>query len=123
MPDAAPPRPCSPGSRPRSVRRARVVSSWSAAKAATAAAGSSARPVISLDIPAGLPADGGAPLRDAIRADATLTFAGLKRALVMPPGREYAGRVSVIDIGIPASEVTRGITTFVVEDADVARHF
>jgi NAD(P)H-hydrate epimerase len=91
--------------------------------ATIAAVNASGRPVIALDVPSGLPADGGAPLRDAIRADATVTFAGLKRGLVMPPGREYAGRVSVIDIGIPASEITRGITTFVVEKADVARHF
>ncbi|HEV8143218.1 MAG TPA: NAD(P)H-hydrate dehydratase [Methylomirabilota bacterium] len=81
------------------------------------------RPVISLDIPSGVPADGGEPPRAAIRADATVTFAGLKRGLVLPPGRAHAGRVSVIDIGVPAAEVARGITTFVVEQEDVTRHF
>ena len=81
------------------------------------------RPVFALDIPSGVPADGGAPPRVAIHAAATATFAGLKRALVLPGTRAYAGRVSVIDIGIPASDVARGITTHLAEPADVARHF
>jgi NAD(P)H-hydrate epimerase len=79
--------------------------------------------VLSLDVPSGLPADGGAPSHRSVRADLTVTFAGLKRALVMPPGRELAGRVSVVDIGVPADEVARGITTFLLEAADVSRHF
>ena len=81
------------------------------------------RPVLSLDIPSGLPPDGDAPRRRPVRADVTVTFAGLKRALVMPPGRELAGRVSVVDIGVPAAEVARGISTFLLEPADVTRHF
>lgn len=82
-----------------------------------------ARPVLALDLPSGLPADGGAPSGPVVRADATVTFAGLKRALVMPPGRELAGRVTVTGIGIPDAEVARGITTFVLDAADVAAHF
>ncbi len=87
------------------------------------AVNASGRPVLALDIPSGLPADGGAPAHAAVRADVTVTFAGLKRGLVMPPGRELAGRVCVADIGVPAPEVSRGITTFLLEPADVARHF
>jgi hydroxyethylthiazole kinase-like uncharacterized protein yjeF len=82
-----------------------------------------ARPVVALDIPSGLSADGGVPDAPVVRADVTVTFAGLKRALVMPPGRELAGRVVVADIGIPDSEVSRGIATFVLERADVRAHF
>lgn len=81
------------------------------------------RPVLALDIPSGLPADGGAPAGAVVRADATVTFAGLKRGLVIPPGRDLAGRVSVVDIGVAAAEVGRGVTTFLLEAADVARHF
>ena len=81
------------------------------------------RPVVALDIPSGLPADGGAPAGPAIRAAATLTFAGLKLGLVQPPGLDYAGRVTVIPIGIPDAEVSRGIGTFMVERADVAALF
>jgi NAD(P)H-hydrate epimerase len=81
------------------------------------------RPVLALDVPSGLPADGGAPAGAVVRADATVTFAGLKRGLVVPPGRELAGRVTVVDIGVPVAEVARGITTFVLEPADLAAHF
>jgi len=81
------------------------------------------RPVLALDVPSGLPADGAAPTWAVVRADATVTFAGLKRGLVLPSGRELAGRVSVVEIGVPRDEVARGITTFLLEPADVARHF
>jgi NAD(P)H-hydrate epimerase len=83
----------------------------------------SGRPVVALDIPSGLPADGGAPTGPVVRAALTLTFAGLKRGLVMEPGRSWAGQVQVVDLGIPAAEVTRGVKTFLLEAADVAGHF
>jgi NAD(P)H-hydrate epimerase len=81
------------------------------------------RPVVSLDIPSGLPAGGGAPPGPAVRAAATLTFAGLKLGLVQPPGLDFAGRVTVVPIGIPDAEVGRGIRTQLVERADVAALF
>jgi ADP-dependent NAD(P)H-hydrate dehydratase / NAD(P)H-hydrate epimerase len=81
------------------------------------------RPVVALDIPSGLPADGTPPEGPAIRAALTPTFAGLKRGLVVAPGVALAGRVEVVDIGIPAAEVARGVDTFLLERADVARHF
>jgi len=83
----------------------------------------SGRPIVALDIPSGLPADGGAPGRAAVRADQTVTFAGIKRGLVEWPGRDLAGAVSVAGIGVPADEIARGITTFELERDDVARHF
>jgi hydroxyethylthiazole kinase-like uncharacterized protein yjeF len=81
------------------------------------------RPVLALDVPSGLPADGGAPARMAIRAAATVTFAGLKRGLVESPGRELAGTVTVADIGVPAAEIARGVATFLLDAADVVPHF
>jgi hydroxyethylthiazole kinase-like uncharacterized protein yjeF len=83
----------------------------------------SGRPIVALDIPSGLPADGGAPAGPAIRAAATITFAGLKYGLVQPPGLDFAGRLMVIPIGIPDAEVGRGIRTWLVERADVAARF
>jgi ADP-dependent NAD(P)H-hydrate dehydratase / NAD(P)H-hydrate epimerase len=83
----------------------------------------SGRPVLALDVPSGLPPDGGAPAHPVVRADETVTFAGLKRGLVMSPGRELAGRVSIVDIGVPDEELRRAAKTFVLEPADVARHF
>lgn len=83
----------------------------------------SGRPVIALDVPSGLPADGGPPAGPAIRAAATFTFAGLKYGLVQAPGLDHAGRVTVVPIGIPAGEVARGIRAWVLERADVAALF
>jgi ADP-dependent NAD(P)H-hydrate dehydratase / NAD(P)H-hydrate epimerase len=82
----------------------------------------SGRPVVALDIPSGLPADGGHPPGPVISAVLTTTFAGLKRGLVMGPGVELAGHVEVVPIGIPPDEVQRDVTTFLLEAADVARH-
>ncbi|MGH7355506.1 MAG: NAD(P)H-hydrate dehydratase [Candidatus Rokuibacteriota bacterium] len=81
------------------------------------------RPVVALDIPSGLPGDGETPEGAVVRAALTTTFAGLKRGLVGGRGPEYAGRVEVVDIGIPPVEVGRGISTFLVERSDVAALF
>jgi NAD(P)H-hydrate epimerase len=83
----------------------------------------SGRPVVALDIPSGLSADGDAPPGPVVRAVLTPTFAGLKRGLVAGAGVLLAGRVVVVDIGVPRAEVERGVTTFLTEPADVARHF
>jgi NAD(P)H-hydrate epimerase len=58
-------------------------------------------PVLALDIPSGLDADSGLPLGNAVRATATATFAFGKPGLFVAPGCEYAGRVEIVDIGIP----------------------
>ena len=83
----------------------------------------SGRPVIALDIPSGLPSDGGPPSGPAVRATATFTFAGLKYGLVVSPGLDFAGRVTVVPIGIPDAEVARGIRLWLVERADIAARF
>jgi NAD(P)H-hydrate epimerase len=83
----------------------------------------SGRPVVALDIPSGLSADGGQPDGPAIRATLTVTFAGLKRALCGSPGLDRAGSVVTVPIGVPEAEVGRGITTFLLEREDIARHF
>jgi len=90
---------------------------------AIAAINSSGRPVVALDVPSGLPADGEPPPGPAVRAVLTTTFAGIKRGLVAGPAVELAGRVVVVDIGVPAPEVARGVSTFVSEAGDVAQHF
>lgn len=83
----------------------------------------SGRPVVALDVPSGLPADGGPLVGPAVRAVLTTTFAGIKRGLVAGPAVELAGRVAVVDIGVAAAEVVRGVSTFLVEARDVAPHF
>ena len=81
--------------------------------------GRGAIPVVALDLPSGLASDGGLLLGPAIRADVTVTFAGLKRALLLYPAADHAGRVIVVPIGIPEAEVGRGVTTFLLEESDV----
>lgn len=55
---------------------------------------------IALDLPSGVDSDTGRVPGCAVRADETVTFAFCKRGLMMYPGCEYAGTVTVADIGI-----------------------
>jgi NAD(P)H-hydrate epimerase len=59
------------------------------------------RPVISIDIPSGLDATKGRVLGTCIKAAVTATMALPKIGLFLYPGRELAGRVEVVDIGMP----------------------
>jgi NAD(P)H-hydrate epimerase len=57
--------------------------------------------VLSVDVPSGLDADTGAPLGDAVEADATVTFVGLKPGFLTLEAQPYVGEVVVADIGAP----------------------
>ncbi|MBI1852670.1 MAG: NAD(P)H-hydrate epimerase [Planctomycetes bacterium] len=59
--------------------------------------------VVSIDIPSGLDADLGVPLGVAVTADVTVTLALPKRGFFVGDGAIYAGRIEVVDIGIPRS--------------------
>jgi len=83
----------------------------------------SGRPVVALDIPSGLPADGEPPPGPVVRAWLTTTFAALKVGLAVGIGVELAGRVEVIDIGVPSDELAGEVTTFLLEPVDVAPLF
>lgn len=56
---------------------------------------------IALDVPSGLDADSGAPLGTCIEASETITFGHLKIGLLTPEGARLAGRVHVVDLGVP----------------------
>ena len=60
------------------------------------------RPVLAVDIPSGISADTGAVMGSAVRADRTATMALSKIGLHLYPGREYAGEVDIVNIGMPA---------------------
>jgi NAD(P)H-hydrate epimerase len=83
----------------------------------------SGRPVVALDVPSGLSADGDPPPGPVVRATLTVTFAGLKRGLLLGEGAALAGRVRVAPIGIPPAEVSREARLFALERGDVAAHF
>ena len=82
----------------------------------------SGRPVVALDVPSGVSADGQPVDGPAVRAVLTATFAGVKLGLVTGSGPALAGRVVLVDIGVPPAEVARGITTFVLGPEDVRPH-
>ena len=90
---------------------------------AIAAVNDAGRPVVALDLPSGSSSDHGALLGPTVRASLTITFAGYKRGLLLHPGALHAGRIVVVDIGIAPADVRRGITTFLLEEDDVRRHF
>jgi len=58
-------------------------------------------PVIACDVPSGVNASTGEIEAEAVRADATATFHGSKVGLHVEPGKGHAGRVEVVEIGIP----------------------
>ena len=56
--------------------------------------------ILSLDIPSGLNADSGCVMGDAVRADATVCFLGLKKGLFTAEGLEYSGQVFYSDLNV-----------------------
>lgn len=74
--------------------------------------------VISCDLPSGL-AENGVALSPCVRADETLSIGCVKSALLMNEGADYAGRISVADIGIDYPDAGAEIW----EDDDVEGYF
>lgn len=58
-------------------------------------------PVLSVDIPSGLNADTGTVLGVAVRADATVSFIGLKQGLFTGAGPEHCGEIYFDDLQVP----------------------
>ncbi|MBQ9140497.1 MAG: NAD(P)H-hydrate dehydratase [Lachnospiraceae bacterium] len=77
---------------------------------------------IAMDIPSGVCADTGKALGNPLMCDITVTFGFAKRGLYLYPGANYAGTVSVADIGI-SEKAFMGrlpqVTTFSIEDKDL----
>lgn len=64
--------------------------------------------VIAVDLPSGVGPDDGAVHRPVLRADVTVTFGAVKAGLLLAPGRQEAGAVRLIDIGLgPALDGVR----------------
>lgn len=78
--------------------------------------------VVAADIPSGVDASTGKALGCAIKADRTATMALMKLGLLLYPGRSLAGRVDVVDTGVPLSLLEdERIRWNVIEDADMRR--
>ena len=81
-------------------------------------------PVIAVDVPSGLSADTGEPLGAAVKADVTVTFGLAKVGLVTGQGYDFAGRIELVDIGIPTEETEKiecGLEF--IEPSIFVRHF
>lgn len=60
--------------------------------------------VLALDVPSGINSDTGQVMGVAVNADATVTFGHLKAGLLNYPGASHAGKVTLVDIGLPSSD-------------------
>jgi hydroxyethylthiazole kinase-like uncharacterized protein yjeF len=79
----------------------------------------SGSPVLAIDLPSGLDADGGSA-ELAIVADKTVTFGTVKNGMLINKGPEHCGRLEVANIGIPEKilcESTSGLEVFSHTDA------
>src|SRR3972149_939675 len=59
------------------------------------------KPVVAVDVPSGLNASNGRVLGSCVKATITATMAIPKIGLLIYPGMDYAGKVEVVDIGMP----------------------
>ncbi|MDI6850894.1 MAG: NAD(P)H-hydrate dehydratase [bacterium] len=72
---------------------------------------------IACDIPSGVNGETGAVENTAFKADYTITFAFPKTGLLLYPGKYYAGKVEIVDIGIPENIIASN--KFLLEADDV----
>jgi NAD(P)H-hydrate epimerase len=76
--------------------------------------------VVAVDVPSGVDASTGEVAGACIRAELTVTFHGPKIGLWVNPGKQHAGLVEVVEIGIPAdgaAEPTAGLIGAGARDA------
>lgn len=74
--------------------------------AAIAAINDNSAPVLAIDIPSGLAADTGAVLGVAVRADATISFIGLKQGLFTGAGPDHCGHIHFDALEVPEQVYT-----------------
>ncbi len=76
-------------------------------RAAIEAMNQSGIPILAIDIASGLHADAGRVMGAAVRAEATITYIGLKAGLFTGAGREHSGEIFFDDLGVPAKIYTQ----------------
>jgi NAD(P)H-hydrate epimerase len=84
----------------------------------------SGKPVIAVDIPSGLDGAKGVPLGVAVRATHTYTYGHAKLGHLFHPGVSYRGKLTVVDISLPAAAAdVLGVDARVVDGRMVRRIF
>ena len=68
-------------------------------------------PVLAVDIPSGVDGLTGVASERVLAAERTVTFAALKPGLLLGAGRELAGEIEVVDIGLDVSEASAWLVT------------
>ncbi len=64
--------------------------------------------VVAIDVPTGLDCDSGKPFaNDAVRADLTITFVGLKEGYLTDAAQEYLGDLAIAETGLPIALIDR----------------
>ena len=78
--------------------------------------------VFAVDVPSGISSDYGCAINTAVKADYTITFGYQKQGLLLYPGAEFAGRITVADIGFPEIAAKQAeLNTFYYEQEDIKR--
>ena len=81
----------------------------------------SVKSVVSIDIPSGISGETGEALGTCIKATSTVTFGLPKIGLVIHEGCNYAGKLKVVDIGIPSEIIqSMNIRINLIEDEMVS---
>ncbi|NLI13254.1 NAD(P)H-hydrate dehydratase [Pelotomaculum propionicicum] len=83
----------------------------------------SGKPVLAVDIPSGLEADTGRVNGVCIRADYTVTFGLPKLGLMLEPGADFTGKLTVADISIPAVLVEKIAPPRFITTAELVREW
>jgi hydroxyethylthiazole kinase-like uncharacterized protein yjeF len=73
--------------------------------------------VVAVDLPSGIDADIGEVAGQVVSADVTVTFGALKPGLLMSPGHDHVGVLTLIDIGL-TDELADAAPAMCVLDAD-----
>ncbi len=79
------------------------------------------RPTLSLDIPSGLYADTGQTAGDAVHAEVTVTFIGIKKGLVTGQAKDFTGKLICDDLGLPQDLLARAEVDAQIISHDVLR--
>ena len=84
----------------------------------------SKKPILAIDLPSGLPANGESPKGEVIQANTTITIGLPKISLVTYPGKQFVGKLLIANIGFPA-ELTNSslLKTELINKKFIQKHF